>query len=1186
MRDTGRETVNNREYSRRQIACLLVTVMVFLLIQAAVPGPWRTQSEGAGDRVADAGNVNAAAGTDAATGTDIATGADAAAGKDDAPGVIGESADSGIGWTAGEDPDEGELLENDLSYEQAYALATASNLEFATLSNLPRSAGTGDLWRDWNGDMDFSGSGTKDYPYQIDGLAKLMGLAEAVAGGEDFAGEYFEMTCDIHLENLETNSGSWNPIGWYQNQVEMAGDIAHPFRGHFDGGGNTITGLKIINPSLNMKNIGLFGQIDDGTVKNLNIEADDIHGAENAAVLAGIISGSTIIYNVNVSGYVYSSEDAGGIAAEVIGSSNPENNYDTVIIENCRADGIILNSAGSGSCVGGIAGNVQRACLADNTVLTQNGDANRIQGKGYVGGIVGRMRETCVYNSYVNGTIGGNGSAAAGGIAGKYESGCLILARMAGDISRTNNGSASREGTFVGTRESRHNFTYGTEKDSKLAYLYTNSAAKAKNVFGSNIDGDNSFTKSAHIGYWSDLERRYATVAGKTEEGCGERYFYEELEDGVRYIVTQKLGREFTADSYADGLSFRMDHFAPGYMGQPVRGYLVSVRRIDARNANGTFDTDVASLTAISETGSSYYRAIDKDSAAAIAPGAVVTVTTAPKNTAEHRYQMVVNTSENGGVKPPTYRDESHETVPMNYTAGGSYSFIMPECDTELSAEYVKVTTKLTIDPAETLIHIIQTRSGDRKRPGIVTEVKNADGILTARYIDGEQDRSVEVQPLTIHAEHNGAGQTVDRTVRWIADDLNLLVNQSDNGYTERDAAILPNLDSSFIQDIINREVEAQADNQYREKINNTVYTKYAVVTAVTNPETSVNNQPVYGNCRIGVTFQIIDNTTVRVEGLSLNKNSLEFTVTRRLTGNRSNPSESITCTAPAVLTASLTPQQPFLKNVGWSDGESGKIITLEPAGVNMRDCRVSVNYDASGQENPAWIQNIINADREKKKASPQEKVEGAGMCRETILAVSEDQTHGNVAAVCDVTIRFITIDDTIKTSGGSSGSGGGGGGGGSSSGSRGVTTTGSVTAAGPSLPEYVVTGTWIQNAAGRWIFTDEARTYANEWAAVHNPYADASAGQSAYDWFRFDADGYLLTGWYADTDGNRYYLHTASDGTLGRMYTGWNWIEGKCYYFNEDSDGTRGSLKCNFTAPDGRTTNGDGVWVTDGIEP
>ena len=47
-------------------------------------------------------------------------------------------------------------------------------------------------------------------------------------------------------------------------------------------------------------------------------------------------------------------------------------------------------------------------------------------------------------------------------------------------------------------------------------------------------------------------------------------------------------------------------------------------------------------------------------------------------------------------------------------------------------------------------------------------------------------------------------------------------------------------------------------------------------------------------------------------------------------------------------------------------------------------------------------------------------------------------------------------------------------------------------------MPSYVVTGTWVQNAAGQWMFADQERTYAKEWAAVHNPYASAENGQSA----------------------------------------------------------------------------------------
>lgn len=1109
-----------RWLTKSRLACLLAVV---LTVQAlpGVTGLPRMSARGAESGQMGQGWLSAAASSNQSGTFGMATDSDQSTGSDQST-----SSD----W---------ELI-NDLVSEQA------------TPTNLLRSAGVGDLWEDWTGEDDFTGSGTASHPYQIDTLSHLMGLSRAVAAGEDFADTYFELTGDIDLSGIQTNHGNWNPIGWYQNQEELAGAVSHPFRGHFDGGGNRISGLKIIDLSRNLKNIGLFGVIEDGSVRHLTIEAEDIYGYENAAVLAGQLVGAAVIHDVTVSGYVYCQEDAGGIAAEVVGEGAGADSQ--VTIENCRADGIILNSEGRDAYVGGIAGNVRRAWLVDNVVLTQNGDSNRIQGKGYVGGIAGRMQNSSIYNSYVNGTIGGNGTKAVGGILGKYESGNLMLARMAGDISRTNNGSASREGTFVGTRESRDNFTYGTEKDSRLAYLFTNSAAKAKAVFGSNIDGDNTFTKTAHIGYWTDVERKYMTVAGRTETGCGDRYFYEELEDGVRYIVTQKLGKEFTADGYAKALPFRMDHFAPGYMGEPIRGYMVYIPRIDAHNANGTYDTDVAVLTAMSETGSTYYREIDKDRIGAIAPGAVVTVTTAPKNTNENRYQMVMDKQEPGGVKPPVYRDEDGNDVPMQYVSGGAYSFIMPAGDTVLNAEYIKVTTRLTVDPAETTIGITQTRSGDRKNPGIVTEVKNSEGILIARYIDGVPDQAVEVQPVTVHAEHNGAGQTADRTVIWSVDDTDLLVNASETGYTLKDAAILPNLNASFIQNIINRETQTQADNQYKEPISDTIYTKYAVLTASANPETSVNHQPVYGNCRVAVTFRILDHTTLRVEKLALNKTEAAFTVTRRLTGLRSNPVETITCSEPVVLTATLNPSRPFLKNVSWADSQSGKLITLAPSGTYQQDCAIRPNYDTAGQQNPAWIQNIIHADNERRAADPAVKLEGRGSIRETVTAVSEDRTHGTVLAECLVTVHFVTEDETtLRASGGS-------GGGGSSSGgsSKGVTMTGATTAAGMALPGHVVTGTWLQNAAGRWMFTDGSRTYANEWAAVHNPYANTAAGQKIFDWFRFDADGFMVTGWC--------------------------WIDGKCYYFNEQSDGTRGALLCNTVTADGSRTNQEGAWVVDGV--
>lgn len=1044
--------------------------------------------------------------------------------------------------------------------------ATASNAEWeknATVSDaevellLEEDLTAGDLWNHWDGSTDFSGEGTKECPYEIENLEELMGLSEAVAAGHSFAGKYFELTQDIDLGNLNVNYGNWNPIGWYRNELEFSGDVKNSFQGYFDGGGNTISGLKIVDISKDLNNIGLFGVIENGTVENLVVEGEDIYGDENVGVLAGVIKGDSVIRNVQISGTVHAKEDVGGVAGEVTGGN------DLAVIENCMADGIVVYSSGTESFAGGIAGNLQKAYVVDCIAITQDGDYNRIYGKGYVGGIAGRMNLAQIYNVYVNGTIGGNGSRAVGGIVGKYESGNLILARMAGDISRTNNGSAAREGTFIGTRDGRDHFTYGTERSSNISYLFTNSASKVKQAVGSAIDGDNSFTKSAHMGYWTDNEKKYLTVAGKVETACGDRYFYEELEDGVRYIITQKLNREFTASGYGDGLEFRLDHFAPGYMGEPVRGYLVSVPRIDAQNDNGTLETDVAVLTAIPAI-NSYYRTIDKDHAAAVAPGEVVTVLTAPKNTTADRYQMIVDESENGGVIPPVYLDEQGDFVPMQYVNGGSYTFVMPECDTELNVEYKKVTTSVSMEPSETTISVVHTRNGDRKAPDVITEVKNEQGILIARYINGALDKRVEVQPVSIHANCNGNGSSSDRSVKWSVDDGNLLINRSETGYTIKDAQILPDVKASFIQNILNREVKAQADGRYRNKISNTIYHTSAVVTAATNPETSADQQVVYGNCRVNVTFQIVDNTTVRVDGIELSQDEMELTLTRKLTGKRSNPVETYEVTPPVILSARLNPEQPFWKQVSWSDRESGKLICLEPSGDHTQECKVTLNYDPNGEHNPAWIQNVILSDRAKWQSDSRMQQSGSAVCTEVITAVSEDQTNGHIMADCKVTIHFVTKDETYIRS--SSGGSSGGSGGSSSVSAGGVTAAGSnltgpgVLAAGM-LPSYVISGTWTQNEEGRWIFSDGTRMYADEWAAIFNPYADTAAGQNAYDWFRFDGNGWMITGWFTDADGRKYYLNPESDGTQGRMVTGWNWIGESQYYFNECSDGTKGAL-------------------------
>ncbi len=83
----------------------------------------------------------------------------------------------------------------------------------------------------------------------------------------------------------------------------------------------------------------------------------------------------------------------------------------------------------------------------------------------------------------------------------------------------------------------------------------------------------------------------------------------------------------------------------------------------------------------------------------------------------------------------------------------------------------------------------------------------------------------------------------------WSIDDTDLLRFEEGwgGGYTQSDARIIPNLDSDFIQGHIRRAEQAQADGGYEQAIGNTIYTQPAVVTASTNPVTSVDQKAVTG---------------------------------------------------------------------------------------------------------------------------------------------------------------------------------------------------------------------------------------------------------------------------------------------------------------------------------------------------
>ena len=207
----------------------------------------------------------------------------------------------------------------------------------------------------WAAGGTLKGSGTAGDPYLIADAADLAAFRDMV-NGEDSSKRCAKLTADIQL------TGDWTPFS------SQSGYPTTAYEGTFDGGGHTISGLRIDASTANQ---GLFSAINGATIRNLKVE-----------------------------GNVTSSKSyVGGIVGKVQQGT----------IENCSFSGNVRTTLSSG-CAGGIAGAAQNL-----TRIT--GCANYGTITGYAGGIIG-YGKAAIENCYNKGTI--NGTTRAGGIIGQF----------------------------------------------------------------------------------------------------------------------------------------------------------------------------------------------------------------------------------------------------------------------------------------------------------------------------------------------------------------------------------------------------------------------------------------------------------------------------------------------------------------------------------------------------------------------------------------------------------------------------------------------------------------------------------------------------------------------------------------------------------------------------------------------
>ena len=245
---------------------------------------------------------------------------------------------------------------------------------------------------DWeNGTSIDGGEATEAYSYDSNTKTITIYSGEGLKVAADVVNSG-DTDLNITLDNdIDLTGIDWTPIG----------TESRPYTGNFDGGGHTITGLKIDKSGTDY--VGLIGCLgSEGKVQNVTLTNISVSGANCVGGIAGQNYGT--VENCSVNGTVTGKgfTDTGGIAGS---------NYGT--ISGCSAEGTVTGSVN----VGGIAGGSYLGVIIDGCHSTA-----AVSGISSVGGVLGNLGNNsflmaCYSTGNVTATIT-YGYAHVGGVVG------------------------------------------------------------------------------------------------------------------------------------------------------------------------------------------------------------------------------------------------------------------------------------------------------------------------------------------------------------------------------------------------------------------------------------------------------------------------------------------------------------------------------------------------------------------------------------------------------------------------------------------------------------------------------------------------------------------------------------------------------------------------------------------------
>ena len=275
----------------------------------------------------------------------------------------------------------------------------------------------------WNGTADTSWYSESRNTYTLDTAEELAGLARLVNNGtDDFSGKTIRLNRSVDISGTP-----WTPIG----------ANGTPFRGTFDGRGNSIIGFEndgigTIRDDGSVTNryfTAFFSGVDGGTVRDIVFEnytinkigeiEEDPNQRMTSVAVGNLMNGGTVQNVIVMEGTVNGPVRVSGVVARSVGgtATNPNRIIGCENYADVNTD--YIGSSHDSSPTYGTAGGILSTSSGEYVMISDSENHGNIRGM-VAGGIVGDLQtaDTDIEGCSNSGNV--QGAIFAGGIVGDF----------------------------------------------------------------------------------------------------------------------------------------------------------------------------------------------------------------------------------------------------------------------------------------------------------------------------------------------------------------------------------------------------------------------------------------------------------------------------------------------------------------------------------------------------------------------------------------------------------------------------------------------------------------------------------------------------------------------------------------------------------------------------------------------